>query len=98
MKVKKFLCNQKFHSYSYRYTIYEVPRYRKTEKNLPIIHNLLLGFSADTKDEFSEMIEEIMNLYNKNLEKNEYLFRKNDIITDALERGLKDMKANLPKK
>ena len=44
------------------------------------------------------MIEEIMNLYNKNLEKNEYLFRKNDIITDALERGLKDMKANLPKK
>jgi len=44
------------------------------------------------------MIEEVTDLYNKNLEKDEYLFRKNYIIINALERELKDMKANIPKK
>ena len=54
--------------------------------------------SAEVKEKLSQMVKEVTDLYNENLPPGEYIFRKNDIIIDALERGLTDMKKDLPRK
>ncbi len=54
--------------------------------------------TAETKDRLSEMIDEVTELFNKNVAPGEYLYRKNDIIVEALEKGLKAMKATASKK
>lgn len=48
--------------------------------------------TAEKKDRLSEMINEVTELFNKNVSPGEYLYRKNDIIIEALEIGLKQMK------
>lgn len=54
--------------------------------------------SAEEKEHLSKLIEEVTNLYNKTVVAGEYLYRKNDIIVEALEKGLKAMKSNHTKK
>ena len=54
--------------------------------------------SAEAKEKLSKMIKEVTDLYNETLPPGEYLFRKNEIIIDALTRGLRDMKRNHPEK
>lgn len=53
--------------------------------------------NEELKDRLSELVEEVTELYNKNIQEGEYLYRKNDIIAEALELGLMQMKKN-PKK
>lgn len=58
-------------------------------------------FAFRTTEEFKEringLVEEVTELFNKNIQEGEYLYRKNDIIAEALELGLMQMKKN-PKK
>lgn len=54
--------------------------------------------SAEEKEHLSKLIEEVTTLYNKSVGPGEYLYRKNDIIVEALEKGLKAMKATHAKK
>lgn len=54
--------------------------------------------SAEEKERLSKMIDEVTDLYNKQVSAGEYLYRKNDIIIEALEKGLKAMKSNHSKK
>ena len=54
--------------------------------------------TAELKERLSKMVDEVTDLYNKNVPDGEYLFRKNDIITEALEKGLKLMKTSAGKK
>lgn len=54
--------------------------------------------TAETKEQLSSMIDEVTDLYNKNVPPGEYLFRKNDIIIEALEIGLAQMKKSPAKK
>ena len=53
--------------------------------------------SDEIKDRLSSLVEEVTDLYNKHVPDGEYLFRKNDVIAEALERGLKQMKAKYSK-
>ncbi len=53
---------------------------------------------AETKDKLSKMVEEVTNLFNKNLNTDEYIYRKNDIIIEALLSGLSSMKKKGPSK
>ena len=59
-------------------------------------------FAFRTTDEFkqriSDLVEEVTELYNKQIPEGEYLYRKNDIIAEALEMGLMQMKKNPNKK
>ncbi len=48
--------------------------------------------TAEAKERLAEMVDEVTELYNKSVTSGEYLFRKNDIIIEALEIGLKQMK------
>ncbi len=50
--------------------------------------------TAETKENLSAAIDEITELYNKSVPAGEYLYRKNDIIIEALEIGLAQMKKN----
>ncbi len=43
----------------------------------------------ETKIEIMSEIERLTNLHNKEVSSEEYLFRKNDIIVEALKKGLK---------
>ena len=54
--------------------------------------------TAETKEHLSSMIDEVTDLYNKSVPPGEYLYRKNDIIIEALEIGLAQMKKNPTKK
>lgn len=50
--------------------------------------------TADAKERISIAVDEVTELYNKNVPLGEYLYRKNDIIIEALEIGLAQMKKN----
>ena len=54
--------------------------------------------SEELKKELSELIEEVTNLYNTHVKDSEYLYRKNEIIIEALEIGLMQMKKNPAKR
>ncbi|MCB9062527.1 MAG: hypothetical protein H6622_13475 [Halobacteriovoraceae bacterium] len=54
--------------------------------------------SATAKEKLTEMINEVTDYCNKDLGPGEYMFRKNEIIIEALERGLKDIKKKPMKK
>ncbi len=54
--------------------------------------------SSELKEKLNTMVEEVTDLYNKHLEDGEYLYRKNDIIAEALEIGLVEMKKGPAKK
>ena len=54
--------------------------------------------TAEAKERISEAVDEVTELYNKNVPDGEYLYRKNDIIIEALEIGLAQMKKNPLKK
>ena len=54
--------------------------------------------TAETKENLSAVIDEVTDLYNKNIPLGEYLYRKNDIIIEALEIGLAQIKKNPNKK
>ncbi|MDD4974386.1 MAG: hypothetical protein PHY93_08530 [Bacteriovorax sp.] len=54
--------------------------------------------TADLKEQLNNMIDEVVDLYNKNVPDGEYLYRKNEIIIEALEIGLTQMKKNPGKK
>ena len=54
--------------------------------------------SSELKEKLNIMVEEVTDLYNKQLEDGEYLYRKNDIIAEALELGLAQMKKSPTKK
>lgn len=49
--------------------------------------------SDEVKDKLNILVEEVTDLYNRHVPEGEYLFRKNDVIAEALECGLKQMKA-----
>jgi hypothetical protein len=59
-------------------------------------------FAFRTTDEFKErinnLVEEVTELYNKQIPEGEYIYRKNDIIAEALEIGLMQMKKNPAKR
>ena len=48
--------------------------------------------SSELKEKLNSIVGEVTDLYNKQLEDGEYLYRKNDIIAEALEIGLAEMK------
>lgn len=48
--------------------------------------------SADQKDALNGQIESVVNLYNRKKVKGERVYRKNDVIMEALEKGLEIMK------
>ncbi len=50
--------------------------------------------TAETKERLSALVDEVTDIYNKSVSAGEYLYRKNDIIIEALEMGLKQMKKN----
>ncbi len=54
--------------------------------------------TAEAKENLSAMVDEVTELFNKNVPPGEYLYRKNDIIIQALEIGLKQLKKNPTKK
>jgi hypothetical protein len=54
--------------------------------------------SAEQKERLIQLVEEVTEMFNKNVSPGEYLYRKNDIIIEALEKGLKIMKTNISKK
>ena len=54
--------------------------------------------TAETKERLAASVDEVTELYNKSVPPGEYLYRKNDIIIEALENGLKIMKASITKK
>ena len=54
--------------------------------------------SEELKERLNELVEEVTELYNKQITDGEYLYRKNDIIAEALEIGLMQMKKNPTKK
>lgn len=54
--------------------------------------------TAEIKDRISKSVDDVTDLYNKNVPAGEYLYRKNDIIVEALEIGLAQMKKNPGKK
>lgn len=54
--------------------------------------------SSELKEKLNSMVEEVTDIYNKQLEDGEYLYRKNDIIAEALEIGLVQMKKSPTKK
>ena len=54
--------------------------------------------SEELKKKLNLLVEEVTDLYNKQLEDGEYLYRKNDIIAEALEIGLMQMKKKPVKK
>lgn len=54
--------------------------------------------SEELKERLNELVEEVTELYNKQIPDGEYLYRKNDIIAEALEIGLIQMKKNPTKK
>ena len=54
--------------------------------------------TAELKERLSTMIDEVTELYNKSVPAGEYLYRKNEIIVEALEIGLKQMQKNPIKK
>jgi len=51
--------------------------------------------SLDAKKVLAKLISETTDLTNSKLKSGEYMFRKNDIIIEALERGLKDIQKEL---
>lgn len=54
--------------------------------------------TEELKTRLNELIEEVTDIYNKKIDDGEYLYRKNDIIAEALELGLMQMKKNNKKK
>jgi hypothetical protein len=48
--------------------------------------------TAEAKERLAASVDEVTELYNKSVPPGEYLYRKNDIIIEALEIGLKQMK------
>ncbi len=54
--------------------------------------------TEELKARLNELIEEVTEIYNKKIDDGEYLYRKNDIIAEALELGLIQMKKNPKKK
>ncbi len=49
-------------------------------------------------DEITGVLEEVLNLWNKELEAHEKLYKKNDIFIKALKRGLSQLEAEKKKK
>lgn len=49
--------------------------------------------SLEDKKRLMAMIDEVTNLLNKKVKEDEYRFKKSDIIINALEKGLKTLKA-----
>ncbi|MEI8347400.1 MAG: hypothetical protein WCG27_08030 [Pseudomonadota bacterium] len=54
--------------------------------------------TAELKERLSKLVDEVTDLYNKNVPAGEYLYRKNEIITEALEKGLKLLKTSAGRK
>lgn len=54
--------------------------------------------TEELKERLNNLVEEVTNLYNRHVQEGEYVYRKNDIITEALELGLIQMKKNPNKK
>ncbi len=54
--------------------------------------------SDELKEKLNELVEEVTELYNKQISEGEYLYRKNDIIAEALEIGLMQMKKSPQKR
>lgn len=52
----------------------------------------------ELKEQLNDLVEEVTELYNKQIPEGEYLYRKNDIIAEALEMGLMQMKKNPAKR
>lgn len=44
------------------------------------------------KDELNALIESVVDLYNRKKEDNEKMYRKNDVIMEAIQKGLAAMK------
>ncbi|OQW48521.1 MAG: hypothetical protein A4S09_04910 [Proteobacteria bacterium SG_bin7] len=64
-------------------------RKKKTPNDYPLF--AIRMTEQKDKDEIDELIEEAMNLYNKSLKDDEAPFKKNEIATEALRLGLKEL-------
>ena len=47
--------------------------------------------AEESKQELMSEIDRLLALYNENIKEDEYMFRKNDIIVEALKVGLKQL-------
>ncbi|MCK5883898.1 MAG: hypothetical protein KAG61_09430 [Bacteriovoracaceae bacterium] len=62
------------------------PKKKKNKSDYPI---MAFRVDEDSKSELMAEVDRLTNLYNDNVRDDEYLFRKNDIIIEALREGLK---------
>lgn len=54
--------------------------------------------TEELKIHLNDLVEDVTNIYNKHVKEGEYIYRKNDIIAEALEIGLMQMKKTPAKK
>lgn len=71
---------------------------RKSGKKPSDYPQFAFRISEELKVRLNDLVEEVTTLYNEQIPDEEYLFRKNDIIAEALEIGLMQMKKNPGKK
>lgn len=64
------------------------PKKKKDKLDYPI---MAFRVSEESKLELMAEVDRLLALYNENIKEDEYMFRKNDIIVEAMRVGLKQL-------
>lgn len=64
-------------------------KHRKKPEDYPI---MAIRVSEEVKKELNALIEKVQNSYNRALKSEQVAYKKNEIVIEALRRGLRQMK------